>query len=44
MSTFLFCDIVFETERTSLPYDNVLYCYTQEWMLTEYIMLDASLK
>ena len=21
MSTFLFCDIVFETERTSLPYD-----------------------
>ena len=35
---------ILETGRTNLPYDNVLCCYAQEWMLIEYNVLDARLK
>ena len=44
MRTSLFCYTIFETGRTSLPYGNVLYCYAQEWALSEYSMLDVRLK
>jgi len=44
MVTSFFLDTIFKTGRTSLPYDSVLYCYAEEWMLTEYSMMDTRLK
>ena len=44
MSTSFFLDTIFEIGRMSLLYDSVLYCYAQEWTLTEYSVSDARLK